>query len=435
MQPLRYALIVALLLVVFAAGQVVHAWRGGPYALLALVCAIGFLAHEGAKPTILPSFVVAILCGVAASPAFASLIEHPGALTTVATLGGIVILFAAGLETPLDALASVAAPLASLVSVGTVLTAFLMSTLLAGLATALGTPIALPGLVLAGAAMASTDPSAIVPSLKALAFRDDRTRHLAIAESAFNDVFGAVLTGVLAAAFATGVAPTTLGGAYAHLGSVSTAVELVRQFGLGALVGGLGFGALELWSALEKRGIVGGDADAALFVAVPVGSYAVATAVGGNGWLAVFVAGLLFHADERRAKVDGWLVPSIEGFVKPAIFALLGAMVDLRDLLATAPLGLLAAVVFMGVIRPLVVFITLGPFRAAPYRLTWGELWFLSFVRETGVISAVLVVGLRASGIPGTAEIVPVALWVILATLLVQPALTPMVARRLGIAT
>jgi hypothetical protein len=120
--------------------------------------------------------------------------------------------------------------------------------------------------------------------------------------------------------------------------------------------------------------------------------------------------------------------------MKPLIFLLLGATVDVGSLLGVAGVGIAAGLVFMFVIRPVTVFLTLSPFLWTKQKMNVRELLFLSFVRETGVIPAVLLVGLRASGVPGADTVVAVGLWIILLTLVVQPPLTPLVAKFLGIA-
>jgi hypothetical protein len=85
--------------------------------------------------------------------------------------------------------------------------------------------------------------------------------------------------------------------------------------------------------------------------------------------------------------------------------------------------------------RPIAVFLTLSPFMAfGKNRLAVRDLLFLSLVRETGVIAAVLVIGLGVSGIPGAGTAVAIGLWVILLTLIVEPPITPVIARRLGVA-
>jgi hypothetical protein len=67
-------------------------------------------------------------------------------------------------------------------------------------------------------------------------------------------------------------------------------------------------------------------------------------------------------------------------------------------------------------------------------RLGWRELVFISFIRETGAIPAVLLVTIASIGIVGLDGLVPIGMWVILATLVIEPPLTPLVAKLLKVA-
>jgi hypothetical protein len=66
--------------------------------------------------------------------------------------------------------------------------------------------------------------------------------------------------------------------------------------------------------------------------------------------------------------------------------------------------------------------------------MSFRELLFISFVRETGAIPAVLLVTIVSMGIPSLDGLVSVGMWVILSTLILQPPLTPLVARALDVA-
>ena len=91
----------------------------------------------------------------------------------------------------------------------------------------------------------------------------------------------------------------------------------------------------------------------------------------------------------------------------------------------------------MFLIRPAMVFLMLGAFRALPAArggLSLRELAFISFVRETGAIPAVLLVTVVATLTTPMKGLVEIGMWVILLTLVLQPPLTAWVARRLGIA-
>jgi len=113
---------------------------------------------------------------------------------------------------------------------------------------------------------------------------------------------------------------------------------------------------------------------------------------------------------------------------------LLGAMVDPAHMMDVAGIGIISGLIFMIVLRPIVVFLSLAPFCRGKDRFTLRELLFLSCVRETGVIPAVLLITIRLAGIPGSDLVVAIGLWVILLTLIIEPPLTPFMAKKLCVA-
>ncbi len=399
-----------------------------------IILIFGFLAYETARRTIIPSFVLAIAIGMIQKHSLEPLITHADVLSLLTTVGAAFILFGGGLDTPFKRFRELFWPILSIAFVGTLATALLTSLSLSSIATTLNLTIPIGAIVLLGAAIASTDPAAIIPSFKSLIFRAPRVKDIAISESAINDVLGAVLTGLFVTIVSMGSAHESIAALYRELFTIHTGADIMREILVGGVVGVVGFGILHGWSHWKKSNEEGGEADAALFMAVPLFCYFAAVFFYGSGFLAVFIAGLLFRLEDHISHVEHYFVHTIEGFMKPLIFILLGAIVDVDSLLQFALPGILMGALFMFVIRPLAVFVSLGVFMAGKYSLSVRELFFLSFVRETGVIPAVLLIGLLSAGIQGAESIVPIGLWVILLTLIVQPPLTPLIARALRIA-
>lgn len=416
--------------------QAVH--EGGETLLvlfgIVFVFALGFIIYELAKPTIIPSFVLAIFFGIMTRESFGFLLGNPVALSTLITIGAILILFGGGLETPFTKFRRLLGPILSLAIFGTVMNAFIFSLVLHGIATAIDLPLPLAASVLLGAALASTDPAAIIPSFQCLLFSKPRVKHIAISESAINDVVGAVLVSVFLVLFTGTWKPTSVMDAYAQLATVGNLLFIIRVVAIGSLVGIAGFGILHVWGKWKARVFAEEGSDAALFLGVPLLSYTVASILGGSGFLAVFLSGLLFHLRAHFRHVEHYFNHTIEGFMKPMIFMLLGAMVDPAQLWDVAGLGIIAGLIFMFALRPLIVLISLLPFLFGKRRMEFSEVLFLCFVRETGVIPAALLISISLAGIAGSDLIMAVGLWVILLTLIIEPPLTPFVARRLGIA-
>lgn len=398
-----------------------------------MVFLVGFLVSELAKPTIIPSFVLAIAFGMAARHMLLPLIEHTHVLSTLATVGALLILFGGGIETPFSRFKELLWPSVSLAIVGSLLQAFLTSVFLLPLSAAMGVAITLPGAILLGAALTSTDPASIIPSLRSLLFLNPRPKHIGIIESAITDVTGIVLTGVFLALLQSGVAVDSILTAYAMLLKPENVVTVLRVLVVGTAVGIAGFGILHVWSAWKEKHGNTGESDPAMFLAVPFGAYGFAVLLGGSGYLAAFLAGLLFQIRSHFQHVEHYFNHTIEGFLKPMIFMLLGALVDPALLLDSAPIGIATFVVFI-LLRPVVVVATLFPFLFTKDKMTFKEFAFLSMIRETGVIPAVLLMGIAVSPFEDATTIAAVGLWVILLSLVILPPLTPFVAKALGIA-
>jgi cell volume regulation protein A len=401
------------------------------FVLFALCSFASFYATRG---TPLPSFVVAIALGIAGHTLFAPIVANEAALAALVTGSAAIILFSGGLEMPLRDFLRLFVKIALLALPGVLLTAFALSWLIDALSSALGAPIALPIAILLGGILASTDPAAIIPVLQGVRFKRPTTKDIVIAESALNDVVGALLTTVF---LKLPLAGMTLVAAYRALATPETVSFLGAQAGYGILIGLAGWVMLWLLSQMKHRHSARYGADQVYFLGVPLLAFTAATALGGSGFLAAFISGLLFHAREHMAEIERFFYQVIDGVAKPVIFLLVGALVDVDALLAYAPLGIATGLIFMFVLRPAMVFLMLGGYLLISRNargLAINELLFISFVRETGAIPAVLLVTAVARMAGASAGLVEVGMWVILLTLIVSPPLTPWVARRLGIA-
>jgi NhaP-type Na+/H+ or K+/H+ antiporter len=158
--------------------------------------------------------------------------------------------------------------------------------------------------------------------------------------------------------------------------------------------------------------------------------------IGGSGYLAAFVAGLLYQTTAKTKHVAHFYESFNSYLVIPVIFVLLGAIVPIDSLLETTWIGIAAALIFMLIIRPLVVFSSLIPWLFGKNRsLKFSDYVFLSVMRETGGMSAVLLLIVSAQDVPGMEYIFGIGFWVIFLTLLIEPPLIPWVTKKFKIAT
>jgi NhaP-type Na+/H+ or K+/H+ antiporter len=122
---------------------------------------------------------------------------------------------------------------------------------------------------------------------------------------------------------------------------------LAKQSGFGIVFGLVGFALLWLLSRIKKEHDTHFGADQVHFLVTPIVAFVGATAFGGSGFLAAFVAGLLFETEEHMVEIERFFFQVVDGVAKPVIFVLLGALVDLHHLIAYAPVGIAAALIFM----------------------------------------------------------------------------------------
>jgi cell volume regulation protein A len=448
---MKYVYLVLAVLVLWFAGThaeaVLHLFSHGSEASImpvmmsliafALVGALGVFLTRG---TFIPSFVAYIFLGMAAAPYLEPIVTVDGAAMLLVIAGAVLILMQGGLETPFDNFKKLAPKILSLAFVGLFVTALLTSYVLVWLGVPMSVSITPVVALLLGAILASTDPAAIIPVTQGLKWKDLTAKDTVIAESAVTDVTGALLTvtflGMLTAGGAT--IASLWGDGYAQIFTVATALFIVKQVFFGTLAGVVGFFLLQLFTKYKKGQDENHAVDALVFIFVALGSFALALAMGGSGYLAAFVAGLLFHVKDHMKHTEHQYADKIDSVGKAAIFISLGLLVDIQSLIQYAPIGIISAFVFMFIIRPIAVLIALGPFtffksEDTTSSVSWRDIAFIAFVRETGAIPAVLLVVVAAQNIPGTEALVPIGMWVIILTLVVQPPLTPWVAKKLGL--
>lgn len=402
---------------------------------VAIIFALSFVSHYLSLGTPLPSFVVAIFFGMAAKPVLAPIVEHHEVLASIVGFGATLILFGGGIETPFSNFRKLFWKIAVISFFGLLLTAFLFSHSLNVLAPVLGSNISIVTMVLLGAVLASTDPASIIPILKSLRFKNRSTKDIIVSESAVTDVTGALLTVTFLTLIVSGTSFPNINEWYQSVFSVEAGMFLLKQLFYGSLFGVIGYFSLELLQDFKKGHEKEFEADFAFFIFVPIFIFTVSLAFGGSGYLAAFVAGLIFNLKEHLHESERFFNQMIDGFFKPAIFILLGALVEPSELLDYAAIGIIASLIFMLLIRPLTVFLSLGAFSFfGKDRFSWRELLFISFVRETGAIPAALIVTVATAGITGIEGLIPIGMWVVLLTLMIEPLLTPWVARKLDVA-
>ena len=158
-------------------------------------------------------------------------------------------------------------------------------------------------------------------------------------------------------------------------------------------------------------------------------TYAATATVGGNGFLAVYIAGLVlghheFHAKKellRSHDVIAWLMQII-------MFLTLGLQVFPSRLLPIIGIGLLISGFLMFLARPIAVFISL-----LTSRLTFRETVFISWVGLRGAVPIILATFPLVAGNPQADMIFHLVFFIVLTSVLLQGTTLSRVARWLKV--
>lgn len=444
-----YVLFAGLLLLLYVVGQQAevlissthHAFSGAAAGVI--ITLIAFMAMSAASEyfsrVLFPeSFVLAMFLGAAGSGLLGPLANSPDALIVVVNVSAAIILLQGGLEIKFSNFMKLFAAIASLSILGLIVTAAAFTgTIVFVLAPLLGVEMLPHVALLLGAILASTDPAALVPLFKKMRFKNKTAHDIIIAESAGTDVTGTILTLKLMAIIGpTGafVGFNVWSDGYAQVLTVDAALDIVYEMAIGTIAGIIGWVALLglSWFKQQVKGEHG--VDPLVVKMVGVAAFYLAYAFHGSGFLAVFVAGLLFDVKDHMRATEHRVNDSVDAFFKPAVFVTLGAIVNIELLLQYAPIGLAAALAFMVINRPIGVLVSLLPLKALKLSaVSSKDIVFIASVRETGAIPAVLLLTVQASGMPGADMLVAIGTWVVLMTLLVGPVYKRSLARKLGI--
>jgi cell volume regulation protein A len=333
----------------------------------------------------------------------------------VGSAGLAVILLDGGLRTRLSTFRTGLKPAGWLATVGVLLTAALT-----GLAASLA--LGLPPMLglLAGAIVGSTDAAAVFALLKSSGLRvSERLSSTLEIESGLNDPMAVFLVLALSAAM---VLPDQ-----ATLSAMG--LTFVRQAVLGTLIGLLAGAAV---GELLKRLPLGGTAEgltALLLLAAGTGVFGGAGWLGGSGFLAVYLFGLV--AAHRAKDAVERALAGMDGFAwlsQAVMFLLLGLLATPSRMLDSWLPTLAVALALMFIARPLAVTMCLKPLRFA-----WREIGFISWVGLRGAVPVVLALIPLMMNVPQARVLFDVAFVVVLASLVLQGATMVWAAKLFGV--
>ncbi len=329
----------------------------------------------------------------------------------IGSLALTVILFDGGLRTRLATYRGLFALALLLATVGVVITAALSGVIAYY---TLGLDAAQSFLL--GAVIASTDAAAVFFLLRTgnVQLRR-RSGSILELESGTNDPVAVFLTMATVAFLA----------AHGGMSAVAVAGSLLAQAGIGAAIG-LGGGFAIVW-LLNRLNLPTG-LHPLLAIGGAVLIYALAATLGGSGFFAAYLAGLVVGNRPVRAYASILsLNDAVTWLAQIVMFVVLGLLVAPHRLLAVALPSLAISLFLIFVARPVAVWACLQAFG-----FTWREKTFVSWVGLRGAVSIFLAAVPTLAGLRHAELYFDVAFFVVLVSLVLQGWTTKWAAERLG---
>jgi len=379
------------------------------FLIAGLLCFVAIALSAASQKVGVPSLLVFLAVGLFATelPQLQSVRIDVETAVLVGNLALAVILLDGGLRTRLATFRMVAAPSLMLATVGVVLTAVLV-----GIAGAWLLDLDWRYGLLLGAIVGSTDAAATFALLGSRGLRlNERVESTLEVESGINDPMAVFLTlGVIELIRLPEQSLTAL------------LPMFLQQLGIGLLVGvALGY----LLSLAVARVRLEEGLYALLIQSGGLATFALTNLLGGSGFLAIYLAGMLIA--NRRVHVGEDVLRVSDGFAwlaQAGMFLVLGIITDVRGLLEVAGPALLAAAVLMFVARPLAVAACLFPFRY-PAR----EVAFIGWLGLRGAVPIVLGLFPLVAALPHAQVLFHITFFIVLLSLLLQGGTLPVAAR------
>lgn len=330
----------------------------------------------------------------------------------LAVIALVFILFSGGMDTQWQSVKPVLAKGLSLATVGVLITAVVV-----GLAVPYFTDLTLMEGLLLGAVISSTDAAAVFTILRSQNIKlKANLRPLLELESGSNDPMAFFLT--------TGLIQVMM---YEGTSLWSLVPLFFVQMGIGAAVGWLMGRMMVRTINRIKLGFDG--LYPVLVLSMVLFTFGATQLVQGNGFLAVYVAGVVLGNNDFLHKKS--LIRFYDGqawLVQIVMFLTLGLLVFPSQVAQVVGPGLLICVLLMVVARPLAVFITL-----APFRMHWRQKVFLSWVGLRGAVPIVFATYPLIAGVHNAGFIFNVVFFTVLTSVLLQGSTLALVAKWLGL--
>ncbi|MCK2183130.1 potassium/proton antiporter [Halomonas getboli] len=271
--------------------------------------------------------------------------------------------------------------------------------------------------LLVGAIVGSTDAAAVFSMLGGRGINlNERVGATLEIESGTNDPMAIFLTLMLVEVLVGDIG-----------GWLDTTLFFLQQFGVGIA---LGLGAGWLIARLISWVDLAPGLYSLLALALGFCVFGATSALGGSGFLAIYLTGLMIG--NRPGRHLNFILPVHDGLAwlsQIGLFLVLGLLVNPSEMMTYALPAAGVALALIFVARPLAVLIAIKPF----FRFRWREVGFIAWVGLRGAVPIVLAIFPVIGGVENASLYFNVAFAVVLLSLLIQGGSLPWMAKRLKV--
>jgi cell volume regulation protein A len=380
--------------------------------LAAVLILLGIISSQLSARLGLPVLVLFLIVGMLAGEDGPGGIffDNADAAHSLGTLALAIILFDGGLQTPFKAIKQVWKPASALATFGVLITG-----IVTGYAAAYILELPLIQGMLLGAIVGSTDAAAVFSLLRNAGIHLNKKLKATLEiESASNDPMAIFLTVGLLEVLVNDMKPGS-----------GLLVMFISQMGLGAFVGlSVGWLSIQLINRIQ---LVSAGLYPVLVAACGMLSFGAAANIGGSGFLAVFITGVVIGNSRFVFQRSTFLFhDGLAWLSQITMFVVLGLLITPTSLFDVWLEGLLIALVLIFVARPIAVIPIL-----ALFGFNLREIALVSWVGLRGSVPIILAIFPLIFGLPGAALIFNVVFFVVLISATLQGSSLGWIAKKL----
>lgn len=346
--------------------------------------------------------------------------SNPHIAQFIGMLALSIILFSGGMDTKFSEVKPIAPQGVVLATLGVLATTFITGGFIYWITSFLSSYVTLtfPESLLLAAVMSSTDSASVFSILRSKGvYLKQRLRPTLELESGSNDPMAYMLTLLLIA--------------YIQMGGMDlqeAIFSLLIQLSVGTIAGYI-FGKIAVY-IINRINIDNESLYPILLLATAFFTFSATTLCSGNGYLAVYIAGLVVgNAKIVHKKSIGTFFDGFAWLWQIVMFLTLGLLVNPHELLPVAGLGLAVGIFMIVLARPLSVFLCLVPFK----NFTTKAKLYISWVGLRGAVPIIFATYPMIAGIEHAGLIFNVVFFITILSLLIQGTTVTLAAKWLNL--